>query len=67
MHKCKPRSVSVVWESGDGVRNEGGKEKKKKRHEVMGFVGIQTGFESVGRRSSLRKTWMPSDQEAHYR
>ncbi|KAF8413758.1 hypothetical protein HHK36_001751 [Tetracentron sinense] len=29
----------------------------------MGFVGIQTGFESSGRRRSLRKTWMPSDRQ----
>ena len=29
----------------------------------MGFVGIQTGFGSTGRRSSLRKTWMPSDRQ----
>lgn len=28
----------------------------------MGFVGIQTGFGSVGRRRSLRKTWVPSDR-----
>ncbi|KAI3939591.1 hypothetical protein MKX01_038546 [Papaver californicum] len=33
-----------------------------KRHKVMGFVGIQTGFGSVGRRRSLRKTW-PSDRQ----
>lgn len=35
----------------------------RKRHKVMGFVGIQTGFGSVGRRQSLRKTWMPSDHQ----
>lgn len=29
----------------------------------MGFVGIQTGFGSIGRRRSLRKTWMPSDRQ----
>lgn len=29
----------------------------------MGFVGIQTGFASTGRRQSLRKTWMPSDRQ----
>lgn len=33
------------------------------RHKVMGFVGIQTGFGSVGRRQSLRKTWFPSDRQ----
>lgn len=62
----RPRSVRVVWEhgsagaggrggSGDGIRND--------RHKVMGFVGIQTGFGSVGRRHSLRKTWFPSDRQ----
>lgn len=30
----------------------------------MGFVGIQTGFGSVGRRRSLRQTWMPSDPQS---
>lgn len=29
----------------------------------MGFVGIQTGFGSGGRRRSLRMTWMPSDHQ----
>ncbi|KAM5586227.1 putative beta-1,3-galactosyltransferase 14 [Rosa sericea] len=64
------RSVRVVWERigsttrtsqnglvfSDGDANSG-------RHKVMGFVGIQTGFGSVGRRESLRKTWMPSDAQ----
>ncbi|KAF9587766.1 hypothetical protein IFM89_005498 [Coptis chinensis] len=54
----RPRSVSVVWEKV-GSSGSGG----EKRHKVMGFVGIQTGFGSVGRRKSLRKTWMPSDRE----
>ncbi|XP_042518689.1 probable beta-1,3-galactosyltransferase 14 [Macadamia integrifolia] len=71
-YKCRnpePRFVSVVWEksiissgrignvnlvTSDGDRN---------RHKVMGFVGIQTGFGSVGRRKSLRKTWFPSDRQ----
>ena len=63
------RSVRVVWERGSGSGNSdrygavsaGGD--GNKRHKVMGFVGIQTGFGSVGRRRSLRKTWMPSDQQ----
>ncbi|XP_015082231.1 probable beta-1,3-galactosyltransferase 14 [Solanum pennellii] len=63
---AEPRSVSVVWdrtgskasEDTDGVSDEG-----QKRHKVMGFVGIQTGFASTGRRRSLRQTWFPSDHE----
>ncbi|XP_078170244.1 putative beta-1,3-galactosyltransferase 13 isoform X2 [Carex rostrata] len=62
--KCagsNPLSVSVSWDlnpqSGDGVL--GGKE----RHKVMGFVGIQTGFASAGRRKALRSTWFPSDHQ----
>lgn len=75
-YKCKyvydkPLSVSVTWDkySSDGdsssssssskdgvVSNEG-----RKRQRVMGFVGIQTGFGSVGRRRALRQTWFPSD------
>ncbi|MFS7984342.1 putative galactosylxylosylprotein 3-beta-galactosyltransferase [Helianthus anomalus] len=52
----KPLSVSVVWDQSGG----GG---AQKRHKVMGFVGIQTGFASVGRRRALRKTWFPSDHQ----
>ncbi|KAF7822641.1 putative beta-1,3-galactosyltransferase 14 [Senna tora] len=57
----RPRSVRVVWEHGGssnanrGIGND--------RHKVMGFVGIQTGFGSVGRRHALRKTWLPSDRQ----
>lgn len=62
------KSVRVVWERGSGngdanvnagaILDEG-----RKRYKVMGFVGIQTGFASAGRRRSLRQTWMPSDQQ----
>ncbi|XP_043701404.1 probable beta-1,3-galactosyltransferase 14 [Telopea speciosissima] len=70
-YKCRnaePRSVSVVWErssssGGVGVGNRVGSEGDQERYKVMGFVGIQTGFGSVGRRKSLRKTWMPSDRQ----
>lgn len=56
-----PKTVRVVWDVA-GVSNVvGGGEAK--RHKVMGFVGIQTGFGSAGRRRALRKTWMPSDPE----
>ena len=60
--------MSVVWDksggggggdSGDGGGGDGG----GKRYKVMGFVGIQTGFGSVGRRQSLRKSWMPADRQ----
>ncbi|KAL0320616.1 UNVERIFIED_CONTAM: putative beta-1,3-galactosyltransferase 14 [Sesamum radiatum] len=62
----KPLSVSVTWDksstgstsSGGGVSDEG-----QKRHKVMGFVGIQTGFGSAGRRRALRQTWFPSDHQ----
>ncbi|KAM6550348.1 hypothetical protein CsatB_000156 [Cannabis sativa] len=66
----EPKSVRVVWErdtSGgsniDGFGGVLGSGDGKKRHKVMGFVGIQTGFGSVGRRRSLRMTWMPSDHQ----
>ncbi|KAJ0989353.1 hypothetical protein J5N97_007709 [Dioscorea zingiberensis] len=57
----KPTSVSVAWDRGGGVGVYGGG--SRDRHKVMGFVGIQTGFRSVGRRRSLRKTWFPSDRQ----
>ncbi|XP_058095624.1 probable beta-1,3-galactosyltransferase 14 isoform X1 [Magnolia sinica] len=71
-YRCRdlePRSVSVAWEIGNGhlpgqpLGNDPVFVNGPKRHKVMGFVGIQTGFGSTGRRRSLRKTWMPSDQE----
>ncbi|XP_077211791.1 putative beta-1,3-galactosyltransferase 12 isoform X2 [Tasmannia lanceolata] len=34
------------------------------RPKLLGFVGIQTGFSSSGRRASLRKTWFPSDPDS---
>lgn len=63
----KPRSVSVAWGKGNGGNGSGSGSESgivvKERHKVMGFVGIQTGFASTGRRRSLRKTWFPSDRE----
>ncbi|XP_020674135.1 probable beta-1,3-galactosyltransferase 14 isoform X3 [Dendrobium catenatum] len=66
-----PISISVAWErrsdtlSGlldlNGGAGVGGVQRE--RHKVMGFVGVQTGFASVGRRRSLRKTWFPSDRQ----
>lgn len=64
-YKCKYsklRSVSVVWDKGGGG-NDAVSDGDQKRYKVMGFVGIQTGFASAGRRRSLRQTWMPSDRQ----
>lgn len=33
------------------------------RPKLLGFVGIQTGFDSVDRRAALRSTWFPSDPD----
>ncbi|KAL6553498.1 hypothetical protein OROGR_007340 [Orobanche gracilis] len=62
----KPISVSMTWDksstgsqsTGAGISDEG-----QKSHKVMAFVGIQTGFESAGRRRVLRRTWFPSDHQ----
>ncbi|KAF7836658.1 putative beta-1,3-galactosyltransferase 14 [Senna tora] len=67
-YKClnsHPRSVRVVWERSDGggASASDGNRGLGNRHKVMGFVGIQTGFGSVGRRQALRKTWMPADRQ----
>ncbi|RDX91943.1 putative beta-1,3-galactosyltransferase 14, partial [Mucuna pruriens] len=56
-----PRSVRVVWEHGGGAGAGG--VGLGDRHKVMGFVGVQTGFGSSGRRGALRKTWFPSDRQ----
>lgn len=58
----------MVWERGAGGNgaggiSDGGGGDGSNRRKVMGFVGIQTGFGSIGRRRSLRKTWMPSDPQ----
>ncbi|KAI4333581.1 hypothetical protein L6164_018368 [Bauhinia variegata] len=63
-YKClnsHPRSVRVIWEHGGDAMN--GNRGADNRQKVMGFVGIQTGFGSAGRREALRKTWMPSDRQ----
>ncbi|KAK6132650.1 hypothetical protein DH2020_033602 [Rehmannia glutinosa] len=68
-NKCKygkPLSVSVTWDkssTGSTSKDGGISDEGQKRHKVMGFVGIQTGFGSTGRRRSLRQTWFPSDHQ----
>ncbi|CAH2060559.1 unnamed protein product [Thlaspi arvense] len=34
------------------------------RRKLLGFVGIQTSFDSTDRRAALRSTWFPSDPDA---
>lgn len=34
------------------------------RRKLLGFVGIQTGFDSGDRRTALRSTWFPSDPDS---
>ncbi|CAJ1957426.1 unnamed protein product [Sphenostylis stenocarpa] len=53
-----PTSVRVLWDHRPTADRNSEVENK---HKVMAFVGIQTGFGSVGRRQSLRSTWFPSD------
>lgn len=60
---AETRSVSVVWDKAGSKDTDGFSDGGQKRHKVMGFVGIQTGFASTGRRRSLRQTWFPSDQQ----
>lgn len=53
-------SSSVSGNLGDGNNKQGLVDRPK----LLGFVGIQTGFESIDRRSALRSTWFPSDPES---
>ncbi|PHT43846.1 putative beta-1,3-galactosyltransferase 13 [Capsicum baccatum] len=65
-YKCKytePKSVSVVWDRKTVTTDNGVSDEGQNRHKVMGFVGIQTGFGSSGRRRAMRNTWFPSDQQ----
>ncbi|KAL8141296.1 hypothetical protein V2J09_007317 [Rumex salicifolius] len=59
----QPRSVSVLWEREDTSTSSTVAVEDVKRHKVTGFVGIFTGFGSVGRRRTLRQTWLPSDKQ----
>ncbi|XP_039026909.1 probable beta-1,3-galactosyltransferase 14, partial [Hibiscus syriacus] len=53
------RTVRVLWDRPEIVDNGEDVDNGIKRHKVMGFVGVQTGFRSAGR----RKTWLPSDRQ----
>ncbi|ESW21394.1 hypothetical protein PHAVU_005G067100 [Phaseolus vulgaris] len=56
-----PTSVRVLWDHSPTTHHN---PPLHNRHKVMAFVGVQTGFGSVGRRQSLRNTWFPSDPHA---
>ncbi|XP_020200128.1 probable beta-1,3-galactosyltransferase 14 [Aegilops tauschii subsp. strangulata] len=65
-----PLSVSVAWDWRPGDAAGGATDLpaglatgSRGRHKVMAFVGIFTGFGSVGRRRALRRTWLPSDRQ----
>ncbi|KAL5199232.1 hypothetical protein ABZP36_020435 [Zizania latifolia] len=67
-----PLSVSVAWDRrpGDAAAGAGAADLpaslatgSRGRHKVMAFVGIFTGFGSVGRRRALRSTWLPADRQ----
>ncbi|KAI3914898.1 hypothetical protein MKX01_018067, partial [Papaver californicum] len=53
----------AILRTGDNNNHNQNVVVQNNRYKVMGFVGIQTGFRSAGRRSSLRKTWFPSNRE----
>ncbi|OEL21087.1 putative beta-1,3-galactosyltransferase 14 [Dichanthelium oligosanthes] len=68
----RPLSVSVAWDRrpGDGGSAGGSADLpahlatgSRGRHKVMAFVGIFTGFGSIGRRRALRRTWLPADRQ----
>ncbi|CAM6021806.1 unnamed protein product [Sphagnum balticum] len=67
-------TLREVYIKGKDVREEdessvaadavvGGGKNTRKKHKVLGVVGIQTGFDSVLRRNALRETWFPSTPE----
>ncbi|XP_073357873.1 probable beta-1,3-galactosyltransferase 14 [Aegilops tauschii subsp. strangulata] len=65
-----PLSVSVAWDRRPGDAAGGATDLpaglatgSRGRHKVMAFVGIFTGFGSVGRCRALRRTWLPSDRQ----
>ncbi|XP_078428235.1 putative beta-1,3-galactosyltransferase 14 [Wolffia australiana] len=61
--KCRnSEPLSVRFTAEEGGRVDDGKILIQ-RPKILGFVGIQTGFDSARRRLSLRKTWFPSDRD----
>ncbi|CAN6202475.1 unnamed protein product [Urochloa humidicola] len=67
----RPLSVSVAWDRRPGDSSAAGSADlpahlatgSRGRHKVMAFVGIFTGFSSIGRRRALRRTWLPADRQ----
>jgi len=67
----RPLSVSVAWDRRPGDGSAAGSAElpaslatgSRGRHKVMAFVGIFTGFGSIGRRPALRRTWLPADRQ----
>ncbi|KAG2609515.1 probable beta-1,3-galactosyltransferase 14 [Panicum virgatum] len=67
----RPLSVSVAWDRRPGDVSAAGSAElpahlatgSRGRHKVMAFVGIFTGFSSIGRRRALRRTWLPADRQ----
>jgi hypothetical protein len=67
----RPLSVSVAWDRRPGDGSGAGSAElpaslatgSRGRHKVMAFVGIFTGFGSIGRRRALRRTWLPADRQ----
>ncbi|KAJ4903033.1 hypothetical protein Rs2_16984 [Raphanus sativus] len=61
VYRCggSPKDTSRVF----GSRKLGGNVLPERR-KVVGFVGIQTSFDSGDRRAALRSTWFPSDPDA---
>ncbi|AQK80481.1 putative beta-13-galactosyltransferase 14 [Zea mays] len=66
----RPLSVSVAWDRRPGDGSAAGSAElpaslatgSRGRHKVA-FVGIFTGFGSIGRRRALRRTWLPADRQ----
>ncbi|XP_022681386.1 probable beta-1,3-galactosyltransferase 14 isoform X2 [Setaria italica] len=64
----RPLSVSVAWDRRPGDSSAADLPAhlatgSRGRHKVMAFVGIFTGFSSIGRRRALRRTWLPADRQ----
>ncbi|KAF5748318.1 beta-1 3-galactosyltransferase 12 isoform X1 [Tripterygium wilfordii] len=59
------RSVDTfrAFYSASSSRRLGGNRGLIDRPKLLGFVGIQTGFDSVERRAALRSTWFPRDPD----
>ncbi|CAK9276014.1 unnamed protein product [Sphagnum jensenii] len=60
---CSSREKILLSKTACHPKMINSSSRRRKKHKVLGVVGIQTGFDSGLRRKALRETWFPSTPE----